>query len=192
MRRILVVIFGLYALTPLTAQTGKHPVLTIQRQRVIQSCGAVLDATAAQSPFAMSSVAGLTSLGTLRSSRQASMLLGLWLPRQIILAADDASNDVVSGARIWSWPNPFRDNVSIDVLCPTGTSAEADVFNAIGKHITSLTVAARRQDGITFSWNGLSKDGTSCATGNYTIRVLILDPLYQRRILYSTTLSRIR
>ncbi|MBU3698671.1 MAG: hypothetical protein FGM33_01485 [Candidatus Kapabacteria bacterium] len=176
----------------LHAQGGKHPMLTVHRQRVVQSCGAVLDANSTGDDFLMSGTVGLTSIGTISSAPKAKAYLGFWVPIPVILDAGETPTEVVAGARIWSWPNPFRDHVSIDVRTPDGAMAEAAIYNGIGKHVASLEITSRHPEGVTFSWDGSTDEGFTSATGTYVVRVFVREPLHQRRIAYSSTITRVR
>lgn len=165
--------------------------MTIQRQRVVQSCGATLDASAVTGPHLLGSIVGLTSIGRTSTRDHAKKYLGFWVPIPVILGAEDTDNTIVPGARVAAWPNPFRDLISIDLQCDHPNGATADVYSSIGKHIGAIPVSALRTDGITFTWNGTSTDGQICAAGSYTIRILVHDPLYRRKLLYSTTVSKV-
>lgn len=168
-----------------------RPRVTIQRQRVVQSCGATLDATAVSGPHLLNSIVGLTSIGRTSSRDQAKKYLGFWVPIPVILGAEDGGDNVVTGARIAAWPNPFRELITIDLQCDHPTGATADVYSSIGKHLSAVPISGLRTDGITFTWNGTSSDGQACAAGSYTIRILVHDPLYRGRLLYSTTVSKV-
>ncbi|HBB26205.1 MAG TPA: hypothetical protein DCZ59_08065 [Bacteroidetes bacterium] len=192
MKLLLQLLTALLMLSPLRAQPAKHPVLTVQRQRIVQSCGAIIDTTSSADGFLLSSVVGLTSIGTLTSVTRGKAYLGFWVPIPVILSADDQATDIVAGARIWSWPNPFRDHVSIDVQVPERSLVEANIYSSIGKHVAALTVASRRSDGVTFTWDGTTDDALEGASGIYLVRVFVQEPLHQRRIVYSSSLTRVR
>lgn len=192
MQRLLSTLLGMLMLSPLVAQPSKYPMLTIHRQRIVQSCGAVLDTTSSSEGFLLSSIVGLTSIGTTTSAVRVKTYLGFWVPIPVILSADDSATNVVAGARIWSWPNPFRDQVSIDVQVPDRSVVEANIYTSIGKHVATLAVASRRSDGVTFTWDGTASDPTTGASGTYLVRVFVQEPLLQRRIVYSSSLTRVR
>lgn len=178
--------------TAVHAQPQAHPRLTIQRQRVVQSCGAMLDAAHPPGSYLMSSIIGLTSIGTVQSASRSEALLGFWVPIPIILSADRESGDVTAGERTWTWPNPFRDNVQIEIQLSGSSAVEADIYDNIGQHVTTVPVSSLRDDFAVFSWNGASSLGHPCASGTYTVRIHVIEPLRQRRIMYSTTITRIR
>lgn len=192
MNILLLLLTGLVMISPLHAQSAKHPVLTVQRQRILQSCGAVIDTTSSADGFLLSSIVGLTSIGTVMSSARGKAYLGFWVPIPVILSAADQSTDVVAGARIWSWPNPFRDHVSIDVQVPERSLVEASIYTSVGKHVAALAIASRRSDGVTFTWDGTGVDAIEGASGAYLVRVFVQEPLHQRRLVYSSSLTRVR
>lgn len=169
-----------------------HPRLTIQRQRVVQSCGAVLDAAEAGGSFLLSGIVGLTAIGASRSPMQSQALFGFWVPIPIILGTPDEFTPVLAGQRTWTWPNPFRENVHIEVQLSGSTIAEADIFDNIGQHVANVPLEALHDDVATFTWNGLMNNGSPSATGSYTVRINVTEPLRQRRLMYSTTITRIR
>jgi len=140
----------------------------------------------------MSTIVGLTTIGTVSSANRSQGLFGFWIPKPIILGADEGTEGVTAGSRTWSWPNPFRENVSIEVQLSGSTVADADVFNSVGEHVATLPVAMLRDDAATFTWDGLTSLGTPIASGSYTVRISVTEPLRQRRIMYSTTITRIR
>ncbi|MEY3387077.1 MAG: hypothetical protein RIR53_1888 [Bacteroidota bacterium] len=192
MRYLIRIIIATAMVISLGAQTEKHPMLTVHRQRVVQSCGAALDANSANDDFLMSGIVGLTSIGTISSPPKARAYLGFWVPIPVILNADETPIEVVAGARIWSWPNPFREYITIDVRTPAGTAAEASIYNGVGKHVSALEVSSRHADGVTFTWDGSTDEGFTSASGTYVVRVFVREPLHQRRIAYSSTITRVR
>ncbi len=175
-----------------SAHAQPHPRLTIQRQRVVQSCGAVLDATQSPGSYLMSATAGLTSIGITQSDSRSRAYFGFWVQRPIILSIDTEPGTVIAGERTWSWPNPFRDNVQIEVQLSGATASGADVFDNIGQFVASLPVSSLRDDAAVFVWNGICEGGLPCSSGTYTVRINVTEPIHQRRIVYSTTISRVR
>lgn len=171
------------ALHPTAAQTSHAP-LTMPRQRVVQSCGAALVTKESSSPFSLSTIVGLNSIGTLRKNSH-KVMMGFWIPFKIITSSPD--DDVVAGARAWAWPNPFRDNVSIDVFIPMVQHAHADIFDVHGTLVHSIVGRELRSDGVLFSWNGLDAKGTPVANGLYTVRVLVRQFSNQNDVLFTTT-----
>lgn len=149
----------------------RHAPLTMPRQRIVQSCGSALVTTHSTSPYSLSTIVGLSSIGRLQSS-SSRMMLGLWVPISVITDVD-SKGDVVSGARVWSWPNPFRENVSIELMVPFIESAHADIYNNHGSHVSMIRASAINTDGATLSWNGLDANGDPVANGVYTVRLII-------------------
>lgn len=190
--RLLNVTLLLAAIAVGTMHAQPHARLTIQRQRVVQSCGAVLDAADATGPYVLSGIVGLTAIGATRAPMQSQALLGFWVPMPIILSTPDDFTPVLAGDRTWTWPNPFRENVHIEVQLSGSTRAEADIFDNIGQHVASIPLEALHDDRATFTWNGLMNDGSPSATGSYAVRINVTEPLRQRRLMYSTTITRIR
>lgn len=169
-----------------------HPRVTIQRQRVVQSCGAVFDASQAPGTFTMSGIVGLTTIGTTRTTLQSQALFGFFVPIPIILSADRNTEDVVTGHRTWAWPNPFRENVHILVQLTGARATDADVYDNIGQLVTTIPIVSLHDDAATFMWDGKNAGGSQSASGSYTVRINVNEPFGQRRIMYSTTITRIR
>lgn len=163
----------------------------MQRQRVIQSSGAVLDA-ASSGPYMLNSVAGLTVIGNTWSASTSEFLFGFFVPIPVIIKSEDTTSDVVAGSRIWTWPNPFRENVTIEVQLGNSPTAEAEIFSSIGQHVATAELTSLRTGVATFTWSGMRADGTLCTAGTYTLRILMVEPIRQRRLMYSSTITRIR
>lgn len=168
---------------PTVAQTSHAP-LTMPRQRVIQSCGAALVAKEPSTPFSLSSIVGLNSIGVVRQNSH-KVMLGFWVPIKVITSTPE--EDVVAGARAWAWPNPFRDNVSIEVYVPMIQHAHADIFDLNGTLVHTIVGSEIRSDGIVFTWNGLDSRGSPVANGLYTVRVQLRQFVRDHSILFSTT-----
>lgn len=175
-----------------TLHAQPHPRITIQRQRVVQSCGAVIESTQGPGSFTMSGIVGLTTIGTTWAALRSQALFGFFVPMPIILSADRNTGDVATGHRTWAWPNPFRENVQILVQLSGAKATNADVYDNIGQLVATIPIASLHDDAATFMWDGKSTDGSQSATGSYTVRVNVTEPYAQRRIMYSTTITRIR
>lgn len=167
-----------------TASQTSHAPLTMPRQRVIQSCGAALVTQERSTPFSLSTVVGLNSVGTIRQNKHA-LMLGFWMPIKVITSTPE--EEVVAGARAWAWPNPFRDHVSIDVYVPMVQFAHADIFDVHGTFVHSITGKEIRSNGILFTWNGLDARGSPVANGLYTVRVQVRQFSRLSDLLFSTT-----
>lgn len=164
----------------------RHAPLTMPRQRIIQSCGAVIRAKNSATAFSLSTIVGLTSLGRVQAGSSRT-LLGFWMPYKLITDVEEAS-DVVAGPRIWSWPNPFRDNVSIEVLVPYIESAHADIYNIHGSFVGSVRTSTINPDGALLIWNGLDSSGDPVANGLYTLRITIRQFTRQTSSVLSATI----
>ena len=171
---------------PLAAQTNHAP-LTMPRQRVIQSCGAALVTTNTTTPFSLSTIVGLNAVGTFRSVNH-RMMLGFWIPIEIVTSIGPES-DVVAGARVWTWPNPFRDNLHIEVTHPLIEFAHADIYNNRGSLVKSAAPAHVLSDGALFTWDGLDTEGNPVANGIYTVRVVVQQFYSSKRQHFSATIS---
>ena len=171
---------------PLVAQSNHAP-LTMPRQRVVQSCGAALVTKNPTTPFSLSTIVGLNAIGTYRSANH-RLMLGFWVPIEIVTSVGPES-DVVAGARVWTWPNPFRDNLHIEVTHPLIEFAHADIYNNRGSLVKSVTPVHVRSEGALFSWDGLDAEGNPVANGIYTVRVAVQQFYSSRRQHFSATIS---
>lgn len=164
----------------------RHAPLTMPRQRIIQSCGAVVRSKNSTTAFSLSTIVGLTSLGRVQASSSRT-LLGFWMPYKLITDVEEAS-DVVAGPRIWSWPNPFRDDVNIELLVPFIESVHADIYNNHGSHVGRIRTGTINPDGAILTWNGLDSSGDPVANGLYTLRITIRQFTRQTSSILSATI----
>ncbi|MFN5378690.1 MAG: FlgD immunoglobulin-like domain containing protein [Ignavibacteria bacterium] len=171
---------------PLAAQSNHAP-LTMPRQRVVQSCGAALVTRNPTTPFSLSTIVGLNAIGTFRSVNH-RLMLGFWIPIEVVTSVGPES-DVVAGARVWTWPNPFRDNLHIEVTHPLIEFAHADIYNNRGSIVNSVTPTQMRADGALFTWDGLDAEDNPVANGIYTVRVVVQQFYSSSREHFSATIS---
>lgn len=164
----------------------RHTPLTMPRQRIVQSYGAALVTKHATTPFSLSTVVGLTSIGRIQSGTS-RILLGFWMPFSVITDIDEGA-DVVTGARIWSWPNPFRDNVGIEVAIPYIETIHADIYNNHGSRIGVVVPARVDPDGAFLTWNGIDLNGNPVANGLYTVRLTIRQFVKRSTTILSATI----
>ncbi|HOH47024.1 MAG TPA: hypothetical protein PLX59_04230, partial [Candidatus Cloacimonadota bacterium] len=72
---------------------------------------------------------------------------------------------------IQTWPNPFRESLSIK-LKSVPSEVEISVFNLRGQRIRSLSDFIRGEDYMIWNWDGKDDSGISCAQGIYFIRAV--------------------
>lgn len=68
-------------------------------------------------------------------------------------------------------PNPFSSQTSISMEIGTKGNYKADVYNMIGKHITTLTNGYYDQGIHDLSWNGTGSDNNKVDDGIYLLRI---------------------
>lgn len=169
-----------------TAQTD-HPPLTILRKRVVGSRGATLVATNPATPYSLSGIVGLTTVGFLKADRSSSVL-GFWVPRSLITSAEPRE-DVTAGSRSWVWPNPFVGELHINIDLPSAANARAHVYDMLGSHVAELFWEQHSVPGIHFTWNAIDKRGNAVPSGAYLVRVLIKQNIASPESCYSTVVT---
>lgn len=164
-----------------------HPPLTIHRQRVVQSCGASLIATNRATQYSLSGIAGLSAISFLTAERSKSVL-GFWVPRDLITFTPEEP-DITAGSRSWAWPNPFVNELYINISMPEAIYARAHVYDMLGNHITDLHMDRQTSQGVQFTWDGVDKLGNAIASGSYLVRVLIRQHAASQESLLSTVVT---
>ena len=164
-----------------------HPPLTIQRQRIVQSCGASLVATNRATRYSLSGIAGLSAIGFVTAERS-KVALGFWVPRDLITFTPEEP-DVTAGSRSWAWPNPFVNELYINISMPQAIYARAHVYDMLGNHITDLHMDRQTSQGVKFTWDGVDNHGNPVASGSYLIRVLIRQHAVSQESLLSTVVT---
>jgi hypothetical protein len=72
---------------------------------------------------------------------------------------------------ITAYPNPFRQNLSLQIKTNHAATADISVYNLKGQKVRSLIRDELLSKGThDFSWNGLDSSGTSTASGIYFLR----------------------
>lgn len=168
------------------AQTN-HPPLTIQRQRVIQSCGAALITKHPSTRFSLSGIIGLASLGVVKAERH-SALLGFWVPLSIITSTN-SEFEVVTGERPRVWPNPFTDRLTIDIREQHIERIRASIYDLRGKHLRTLSSDESTPAGVRLAWDGIDLNGNPVPTGTYVLRVFLKQYFSSQELLFSSIVS---
>lgn len=177
---------GVWMPCVMKAQTNHVP-LTIQRQRVIQSCGAALVTKHPSTRFSLSTIVGLPTVGTTSSERHQAHL-GFWVPLSVVTLIDD-NVDIVTGARPHVWPNPFTNQLTIDIRQQHIERLRASVYDMRGKHVATLSNSESDTDGARLYWDGIDMNGNSVPTGTYVLRVFLKQYFNNQESLFSSIVS---
>jgi predicted outer membrane repeat protein len=73
-----------------------------------------------------------------------------------------------------AFPNPFRENVRIDLVIPRGGQCRVMVYDMFGKHVATLSKAGISAGPLSLWWDGTGHGGTQVAVGSY-IAIPFLD-----------------
>lgn len=80
----------------------------------------------------------------------------------------DPSTPAISGLR--AWPNPFRENLSLELDLERATEVEITVYNLRGQKVQGLTNGQRPAGKSLFTWDGKDSRGRSCPAGIYLVQ----------------------
>jgi flagellar hook assembly protein FlgD len=69
-----------------------------------------------------------------------------------------------------AFPNPFRTGTSFQLDLAAPGRARVDVFDATGRHVTSLLDATLSAGPVTVRWDGTGSRGESVGAGVYYVR----------------------
>lgn len=70
-----------------------------------------------------------------------------------------------------NYPNPFRDETTIEYSIVEEGEVSLDVFDALGQAVVTLAVGHREPATYTVAWDGRSANGREVPTGIYVIRL---------------------
>jgi hypothetical protein len=93
-----------------------------------------------------------------------------------IVAAPEASKLVVQ-------PNPFSSRTLVTFALPRPGPVELDVYDAVGRRVTTLVNGAREAGVHSIEWNGHDANGRAAAPGVYFVRMKSADEVRTTRSL---------
>jgi len=74
-----------------------------------------------------------------------------------------------------AYPNPFRDQVSLDINVPENVTVSISVLDMYGHKVAGTTNSARIQGKYTFVWKGENDNGQRLAAGIYFFKIAATD-----------------
>ncbi|KAA3618714.1 MAG: T9SS C-terminal target domain-containing protein [Calditrichaeota bacterium] len=83
-----------------------------------------------------------------------------------------------------NFPNPFRDETTINFLLPEAARVSLQIFNSVGKHIITLDKNLREAGKFTVIWDGKNGNGERMAAGLYFCRLQAGNEFRIRKLLY--------
>lgn len=96
-------------------------------------------------------------------------------PKLVIEANAVSSNDEVSKPvnqlTINNYPNPFNPSTIISFDLKQKNNISLDIYNILGKKITTLKKGVLAEGNHSYTWNGTDKNGNKCASGIYFYRL---------------------
>jgi len=83
-----------------------------------------------------------------------------------------------------NYPNPFNPSTQIVYSLPTDQSVKLDVFDLLGRHVTTLVDRKMAAGKHTVIWNGMDQNGRPVTSGLYFYRLQAADQTRIRRMLF--------
>lgn len=68
-------------------------------------------------------------------------------------------------------PNPFNPSTTIEFDLPSGSEISLEIFNILGRRITTLSKGFHKSGHYSIKWNGNDNDGRSTSSGLYLCRL---------------------
>lgn len=88
----------------------------------------------------------------------------------IHVAVEDASLTPVASMSLHGFPNPFRENITIELKSPAANKASVKVYNLRGQLVNSLFTGGKSAKDLILNWDGRDEHGKTVASGIYLIR----------------------
>lgn len=83
-----------------------------------------------------------------------------------------------------NYPNPFNPSTNIRCSLPGNSEATLEIFDVLGKKITTVFHGALSSGSHTFLWNGLDEHGTPVPSGLYSYRLRSKDFVQTKKMLF--------
>ncbi len=94
----------------------------------------------------------------------------------------NASDDI----EINCYPNPFSDEVTVEINLKTEAGVAVEVLNQLGQRIETLEKGKQLNRGVhRFTWDGTNSGHSYLPTGIYIFRLKINGASYYRKVIYS-------
>jgi hypothetical protein len=77
-----------------------------------------------------------------------------------------------SFALLANYPNPFNASTNINFELPTAGYVSLDIFDVLGRRVTSLVSSEFAAGRHTITWNGIDNSGQTVASGRYYIKLI--------------------
>lgn len=87
----------------------------------------------------------------------------------------EPGDPVATALDVRAYPNPARGPVTVAVAGPAGAAVTASVYDALGRHVASLSPTALSAGLTRFEWSGARPGGQPLAPGGYVVRVSSAD-----------------
>ncbi|WP_346863264.1 M6 family metalloprotease domain-containing protein [uncultured Draconibacterium sp.] len=95
-------------------------------------------------------------------------------------------NDVFNTNAVDCYPNPFNQEITVDIHLATDAMVEVLVMNQTGQCIKRLVERHKFKQGTqNLIWTGRNEGGQPVSTGIYYLRITINDQIYNRKIVYN-------
>jgi arabinogalactan endo-1,4-beta-galactosidase len=78
-------------------------------------------------------------------------------------------------------PNPFKNRLGVTFALPRPGAVLLNVYDAAGRHVSTLTNGNRESGTHAVEWNGYDKDGNAATPGIYFVRMETQDEVRTAR-----------
>ncbi len=89
---------------------------------------------------------------------------------ELPIQTESLDETVPSMSQIKTWPNPFKDSMTVSVFLDKAFPVRFECFNIRGQKLGSHYVSEARAGENIWSWDGKDQSGTACPAGVYIIR----------------------
>lgn len=101
----------------------------------------------------------------------------------IHVSVEDASQTPVASLSLRGFPNPFWENITIELKSPAADKASVMVYNLRGQLVNILFTASKSANDLILNWDGRDEHGKTVASGIYLIRCEVDGRCTTRRIM---------
>jgi len=89
-------------------------------------------------------------------------------------------------AEINCYPNPFRNEITIEIGLTKDAEVQAAVYNQLGQELKTLLINQKLTNGVhQFTWDGNNSGHQKAVSGFYYVRINIDGNLHHRKIFLS-------
>jgi flagellar hook assembly protein FlgD len=84
------------------------------------------------------------------------------------------------------YPNPFSDEVTIEINLKSDAEVEVEVLNQLGQRVKAITTKRNISNGIhRLKWNGKNTANQQVSSGIFYVRIMMGSEIYFKKVVYS-------